>query len=258
MTASGPVVLPDLPGPLGAEASRRLWLAKDAGDAAARRRLIEHNLRLAVFVARRHHGRLPVQDAVQECFAGLVKAVDMYDVRRGVAFSAYASIWMRNRLQRAAEDDEAFIRVPQGQRTLRKAIREADSAAGTAPPAGALARKLGCSDADVRRLRAALRAPAALDGPAWGSPDAPALRDVLPAEDSIEDVALRAGAARQAREMLATLPRRDAQVLAWRFGLGGGPPLTLQEIGGRLGVTKQRVRQIEQAALKGLRRSASG
>jgi RNA polymerase primary sigma factor len=229
------------------------------GDLAdLKRQLMEANLRLVVSIAKRYrHASLPLLDLVQEGNLGLMKAVDRFQYRRGFKFSTYATWWIRQAITRAIADTGRTIRLPvhvietlsqleAARRTLTRDLgrdpTEQELAAFTRLPAGkvALALRSGTAPAslDARVSESAL----------FGDllPDADALSPEVPllAEDTV----------RRVRCALETLPDRERHVLERRFGIGGRRGETLQEIAGRLGVSRERVRQIEQRALERLRR----
>jgi RNA polymerase primary sigma factor len=231
--------------------------ARLADLAELKRQLMEANLRLVVSIAKRYrHASLPLLDLVQEGNLGLMKAVDKFQYRRGFKFSTYATWWIRQAITRAIADTSRTIRLPvhvvETLNQLEAARRTLTRDLGRAPTAQELA---AFTKLPTEKVVLALRsgtAPASLDAPVSESalfgdllPDAGALSPEGPllAEDTV----------RRVRCALATLPDRERQVLERRFGIGGGRGETLQEIGERFGVSRERVRQIEQRALERLR-----
>ena len=245
---------------LTADDEVRLAKAIEAGDEAARRTMIESNLRLVVSIARRYWATgLPLADLVQEGNLGLLRAVEKFDWRRGVKFSTYATWWIKQAITRGAADRGASpIRLPvhvdeQLGRLRRAQVRLAERL-GREPSADELATELRLPVDGVARLLGSARAVTSLDTPVGD--DGAALRDLL-ADDSAagpDVLAVEAVGQEVLEQALAALPERTRQVLVLRFGLASGTPRTLEEVGALLGVSRERVRQIERRALATLRR----
>ena len=231
--------------------------------AAARAAFVAANGRLVVALARRYqHRGLPLDDLVQEGAVGLLRAIDLFDPARGYKFSTYAVWWIKQALRRALARQVPLAHVPDNVQMERAHLaRQAHAlhaALGHPPSRAALAAALGLPRARVDALAAPLPAPVPLDLTV-GDAETMTLGDLLPdpkalRPDDVAEAQERAAAVRAA--LAATLDPRAHAVLVARYGLDGAPPRTLQEIGQRLGLTRERVRQIEARALWQLRSPA--
>jgi RNA polymerase primary sigma factor len=241
---------------------RRELEAQAAHGAWARRRLVECNLRLVVSVARKYIGRgLPFLDLVQEGNLGLDRAVDKYDWRKGFRFSTYAYWWIRQSVSRAVAEQARTIRLPvhvgEFLSTIAKAQRELASELGREPVLREVADHL---ELPVTRIEETLRAaklPISLETPV-GEDGETSVGDLVPDAEAtdLEAAAERSDLARRLDVALGeALTERERAVLRLRFGLGGGEAQALGDIGQELGISRERVRQIEAEALRKLRRS---
>jgi RNA polymerase primary sigma factor len=225
----------------------------------ARRELAEANLRLVVSVAKRYRGRgLPFADLIQEGNSGLMRAVDKYDYRLGFKFGTYATWWIRQGVTRALSDLSRTVRIPCHQVGLLSSIErvrgELTMQLGHEPSTEQLAGALGVSPEEMITLRAAGRQPVSLHEPLGGDQQH-TLQDFLSSSDTghldkeVDQHLLQA----RIQEVLNTLAPRDRAVLELRFGLRDGQPRSLMEVAELYGITRERIRQIENRALLKLR-----
>jgi len=240
-------------------AAEEVSLAKalEHGDERARQRLIESNLRLVVSVARRYSGRgLSFLDLIQEGNLGLMKAVERYDWRLGHRFSTYATWWIRQSVTRALADQGRTIRVPaQVVDTINRMARierQLTQRLGRTPTTDELAEAMELKPEKVEHLRRVSQEPVSLAAPV--GEDATELGELIEDERLMKPGDDMAEAQRDSRvaDLVATLPYRERMILELRYGLGGGQQHTLEEVGRRFGVTRERVRQIETRTLRRL------
>jgi RNA polymerase primary sigma factor len=240
-----------------AELARR----KDAGDEEAKRRLIESNLRLVMSITRNYtKAGVPLLDLIQEGNLGLIRAVEKFDHRMGYKLSTYATWWIRQAVTRALADQGRTIRLPvhvaEQVRRLLRSRRQLAQKLNREPTLAELAHEAQLTEEKVRDLLELVEDPVSLDLPVG---DGDSLYG-----DMIEDVNIEQPEMQTARHLrhselaraLATLNPRMRHVLSLRFGLDGSHPKTLEEVGQELGVTRERVRQLESRALRELRMAA--
>ena len=232
----------------------------EQGDAAAVAELTRGNLRLVVSIAKRYVGRgLPLIDLIQEGNIGLMRAVQKFDWRRGFKFSTDATWWIRQAVARGAAEKGRVVRVPvhvvQELGRLGAAQERLTQQLGRAPQDGEVAAETGMSALRVREIWRAGWGTSSIDKP-LGDADSLTLGDLLPDDsddgpEALAHAALRAAATR--KTLHATLTPRERRVIELRFGFGSSDGHALDEIGRDLGVTRERVRQIETQALAKLR-----
>ncbi len=230
------------------------------GDDAAREQMIKANLRLVVKIAKDYeHLGLPLLDLINEGNIGLMKAVERFDPAKGAKLSTYSSWWIRQQIRRALADQAKTIRLPVhvmdkiyhlGQAELR--LRERLGREATDQE---LAKELEITPNRVTELRAAAIRPASLEAPI-GDDETSRLADVVKdenAENPYDELEEKTDIAR-VRELIDTLPAREARILRLRFGLGGSSGKTLEQVGVKFGLTRERIRQLQTLALAKLRR----
>ncbi len=240
---------------LSAEQERELAHRAAQGDDYARDQLVQANLRLVISVAKHYTGRgLSMIDLIQEGNLGLLRAVGQYDPSRGSRFSTYATWWIRQAISRALQEQASLIRVPHHMAKALQQVRQASAMLqqelGREPTVHEVAQRAKLHPEQVRELMHAFARPISLEMPISDG-DGSVLGDLIADETQAEwEQSI------DWESLMSKLNEREKSVIRLRYGLGDEPPMTLEEVGKRLGLSKERVRQLESRAIQKMQEAA--
>ncbi len=234
---------------------------RDAGDQEAFNRLVEANLRLVVAIAKRYLGRgLSFLDLIQAGSLGLIRAAHLFDWRKGIKFGTYATWWIRQFIMRSVEDQGRTIRLPsylrQSLNTLYRASRQLHQELGRDPTEEEIAAAMNISVDKVKKMQQIVKDPVSMDTPIGEGTTFLGETIAAPESQSPSRILILHRLKENLDSVLDTLTPRERQVIMLRFGLKDGRSRTLEEVGAEIGVTRERIRQIEGKALQKMRHPA--
>lgn len=241
-----------------------LSMRAEQGDTRAKNRMVESNLRLVCFIARRYLYRgVDFEDLVQEGNLGLISAVDRYDYRKGYRFSTYAFYWIKKAIIKALAEQGHLVTLPVTAASeiaqIKKAIDNYTAENGYDPPTvPQLSKITGINQDRIRELMVAGTTPMSIQAPVKKK-EGTAIQDIIPdtSNEDIDDYLMRQDTAEKVQQAMRKLPDRERHIMELRFGIVDGNARNLEEIGHEFGVTRERIRMIEKRCLEKLRNGSS-